>query len=72
MGYKCSQGAIVKINGSYFTKVNKDSLNIVSCDVNSVLANIRLYELKVLVKEANIYIISYLKLNLMTIFQNTY
>ena len=34
--------------------INKDSLNIVSCNINSILAQNRLDELKVLIKEASI------------------
>ena len=35
-------------------QINKDSLNIVSCNINSILAENRLDELKVLIKEASI------------------
>ena len=35
-------------------QINKDSLNIVSCNINSILAENRLDEIKVMIREASI------------------
>ena len=48
---------IIDFSDSLFNKVNKDYLSMVSWNVNSILADKKLDELKFLLKEANIAIL---------------